>query len=161
MSIISEMSDKPTLTCLVEKMRKCLLDDCKIKLVLIPINGLRSTQRRAFGEYTMENFIFFNDLDGQHNFLSCVLYHSWISTQPSSLFPAPLYSSIPATYQLSPPLDLVRQTSSHTHYYSRLLCSIISNLSISHLWNNSAFPFLSLWSQATEKHWRKLQTYSF
>lgn len=63
MSIISEEAEKATLDCLVEKMRKCYLDDCKMELAMISINGLRSTQRRAFGEYTT-NFIFFNDLDG-------------------------------------------------------------------------------------------------
>lgn len=105
-------------------------------------------------------FIFFNDLEGQHNFLSLGLCHSWLSTTPAFLLAVSWYVPVPTVYQLSPPLDLAG--GSDTHYCSILLnSSIITSLPISHLWNNSAFPCLSWWAQATEKYWRKSQTYSF
>lgn len=140
MNVISQVSEKATLDGLVE-VRKRQLDDCKIQLELISINGLRSTQTRCFGEYTTENLIFFNDLDGHHNFLS--------TSHPCNI---PAFSSAGPS----------KWWPSHTSIQYTPLSSVISNLPISYLRNNSeSFPLFSLWHQATEKYWRKLQTYSF
>ena len=63
MNIINKVSDKVTHNCLVEKIRKCLFIDCKVQLELASINRLRSIQKGGLGEFTIENFIFFNDLE--------------------------------------------------------------------------------------------------
>lgn len=62
-NIISKVSDKAARDCLVEKTRECPFVDCKVQLELASINGLRSTPRGGFGEFTAENFIFFSDVD--------------------------------------------------------------------------------------------------
>lgn len=119
MSVISKVSDKATLEGLVE-VTECQLDNCKIQLELISINGLRSTQTRCFGENTTENLIFFNDLDGHHNFLS--------TSHPCK---------IPAFSCAGPS----KWWSLHTPIQHTPLSSVISNLPISYLRNNSeSFP---------------------
>lgn len=64
MGIISKASDKATLDCLVEKMRECHLDDCRVWLEIVLTDGLKSAQTTGFGEGTTGNFIFVSDLDG-------------------------------------------------------------------------------------------------
>lgn len=79
---------------------------------------------------------------------------------PRFLFPVPQSFPVPATHRFLLPWSC-RPGGCHRHC-SWLLCpSIPSNPPISRLWTNSAFPFLSWGSPATEKYWGKLQTYSF